>query len=134
TGLAEDRIGDTDLADVMESTGAVDDRADLLVATERRVKECPVAGDILGMAARVVVLRVDGDDQPLEDVESDRFLERRQSGARDAGAVAAHRLSGGRKRAAPAAAASAAAGAGLVERPRGGREERRDRLAVDREG
>ena len=98
-GLAEDVVGDTDLADVVEATGAVDHRASPLVETELGGEERGVAGDILGMTARVVVLRIDRDDQPLEDVESDRLLERHRIGLRDADAVAA-------------------AGPGLVERPR----------------
>ena len=97
-GLAEDVVGDADLADVVEATGAVDHRASPLVETELGAEERGVAGDILGMPARVVVLRIDRDDQPFQDVEADRLLERHRLGLSDPDAVAA-------------------AGPGLVERP-----------------
>ena len=117
TGLAQDLVGDADLADVVEATGPVQHRADLIVETELRAQETGVAGNVLRIPARVVVLRVDGDDQALEDVPPDGLIERHDTGLGDADAVTAARL-------------------GLVERPRraGGASSptRRDREGADR--
>ena len=54
--------------------GEVDRADELRVEAEPAGQEDGVAGDVLGVALRVAVLRVDREDQALEDVEAGRVL------------------------------------------------------------
>ena len=68
-GLAQDLVRDADLADVVEQPGDAD-RGDLLGRQPEPLgEEDAVAGDVLGVLLGVAILRVDREDQPLEDVE-----------------------------------------------------------------
>ena len=93
TRLAEDLVGDADLADVVEEAGEVDRPGEVGLDADPLGEEGGVAGDVLGMPLRVAILRVDGEDEAVEDVEAtggDRRLVRR---AGQADRVAAARLS-----------------------------------------
>src|SRR4029079_10085903 len=59
-----------DLADVVEQAGGVDGLDLLGTETQPLGEEDRVAGDILGVPLRVAVLRVDREDETLEDVEA----------------------------------------------------------------
>ena len=72
-GLAQDRVGDADLADVVEQPGeSGSSRRAPRSGADPLGEEDAVAGDVLGVALRVAVLRVDGEDEALEDVERGR--------------------------------------------------------------
>ena len=61
--LVEDRAADGDLADVVEQRGAAQADDPLAVEAERLADRDRVGGDVLGVVARVEVLRVDARDE-----------------------------------------------------------------------
>ena len=69
-GLAQDRVGDADLAHVVEQAGHVQRPPQVGVEADAIGQEERVARHVLRMALRVAVLRVDRDDQPLQHVEA----------------------------------------------------------------
>ena len=71
-GLAQDVVGDPDLPDVVEETCRLDRADGVCVEPEAAGEEHGVSGDVLRMALRVAVLRIDREDQALEDVECRR--------------------------------------------------------------
>ena len=73
----------------MEQAGELDRADDLRVEPEPLGEEDRVAGDVLGVALRVAVLRVDRDDEALEDVEADVAASSSASAPGDADRVAA---------------------------------------------
>ena len=68
-GLAQDRVRDADLADVVEQPGDPDGGDQLVRQLEPLGEEDAVAGDVLGVLLGVAILGVDREDQALEDVE-----------------------------------------------------------------
>ena len=92
-GLAQDRVGDADLADVVEEAGDLDRPDEVRIQVQPPGEEHAVAGDVLGVALRVAVLRVDREDEALEDVEAGRLRRRPPTPvAGDPDRVAARRL------------------------------------------
>src|SRR5256885_8995245 len=63
--LSQDGVWDADLADVVEQTGRVEGGSDLVVEPELARQEVRVPRDVLGVAARVAVLRVNCLDETL---------------------------------------------------------------------
>ena len=70
--LAQDRIGDPDLADVVEQPGHADGLLELRVELEPLGDEQAVPRDVGRVTLRVAILGVDRVDQALEHVESRR--------------------------------------------------------------
>ena len=114
--LAQDRVGDADLADVMEEAGEVERPTQFGLDTQLVRKEEAVASDVIGVALGVPVLGVDRDHEALEHVEAAAF---------DAASLEFGIL-GQTDVVAPA-------GLGLAESDRGGREKLGGRGAVARE-
>ena len=68
--LAQDRVRDPDLADVVEESRQLD-RATLLGGEPKEVgQEHGVPGDVLGMLLRVAVLGIDGSDETGQNLEA----------------------------------------------------------------
>src|SRR5438552_1454069 len=79
--LAQDRVGDADLADVVHQARHPEGPPQVRLEADPVGDEQCVPGDVLGMALRVAILRVHGDDEALEDVEA-RLLVRIEAIAR----------------------------------------------------
>ena len=90
-GLPEDRIGDADLADVVEEPGEMDRPHQVRIEPDAFCEKHRVASDVFGVALGVAILRVDRQHESLEDVES-RGRWRAVVGPGHAGRVTAARL------------------------------------------
>ncbi len=71
-GLAQEMVGNADLADVVEKTGELNGAPQVGIETKLAGEEDGIAGHVLRVALGVSVLGVDRDDQPLQDVEAAR--------------------------------------------------------------